>query len=188
VESATRILVIGTSGSGKTTLAAEIAQQLGVPHIELDALHWLPGWVERPQPELRRLVADAAAGENWVADGNYSMLRDILWPRGTMVVWLNYSRPVVMWRVLQRTVRRALFRTPLFSGNRESLRMSFFSRDSILLWAWTSYRKNLETYRSIQENGAFPNLTWVEHESPRQTNEWMRSELPLLKRPAIPVD
>lgn len=117
----TRILVVGTSGSGKTTLAAEIARQLGVPHIELDALHWLPGWVASPEPELRGLVADAAAGENWVADGNYSMVRDILWPRGTMVVWLNYSRRVVMWRVLQRTVRRALFRTPLFSGNRESL-------------------------------------------------------------------
>ena len=39
-----RIVVIGASGAGKTTLARWIAGQLGLPHIELDAINWQPGW------------------------------------------------------------------------------------------------------------------------------------------------
>lgn len=37
-----RVLVVGRSGSGKTTTARRIAGELGIPHIELDALHWGP--------------------------------------------------------------------------------------------------------------------------------------------------
>ena len=33
-----RINVVGTSGSGKTTVAGAIAERLGLPHIEMDAL------------------------------------------------------------------------------------------------------------------------------------------------------
>lgn len=177
MNSGSRIIVVGASGSGKTTLAIEIARQLGVSHIELDALHWLPNWVERPDAEFRRLVGEAAAGDNWVADGNYSVVRDILWQRGTMVIWLNYSRLTVMTRVFRRTVRRAIFQTPLFSGNRESWRMSFFSRDSILLWAWTSYSSVQETYRKIRDGGQFPYLRWIEFQSPGEAADWMRSEM-----------
>ncbi len=177
----TRIIVVGASGSGKTILSADIARQLGIQHVELDALHWLPNWVERPDAEFRQLVADAAAGEHWVADGNYSKVRDILWQRGTTVLWLNYPRRIVMSRVVRRTLRRAIFRTPLFSGNRESWRMSFFSRDSILLWAWTSYRRNQQTFRSIRDSGVYPHLSWVELGTPQQAEHWVRTELPQLK-------
>lgn len=38
-----RIVVKGSSGSGKSTVADELARRLGVPHIELDALHHGPG-------------------------------------------------------------------------------------------------------------------------------------------------
>ena len=36
---ARRIVIKGTSGVGKTTFGAELAARLGVPFIELDALH-----------------------------------------------------------------------------------------------------------------------------------------------------
>lgn len=89
-----RVVVIGTSGSGKTYLAARLAAALGYPHIELDTLHWLPDWQERSLEDFRTRVTAAAAGETWVADGNYSKVRDILWRRATSLVWLNYSRAI----------------------------------------------------------------------------------------------
>ena len=43
-----RIVVVGSSGAGKTSLARRLAAQLGVPHIELDALHFAEDWIEVP--------------------------------------------------------------------------------------------------------------------------------------------
>ncbi len=42
----TGIHVTGSICSGKSALAARLAAVLDVPHINLDALHRLPGWVE----------------------------------------------------------------------------------------------------------------------------------------------
>ena len=37
-----RILIAGPSGSGKTTFAARLGRILGIPHTEMDSLHWGP--------------------------------------------------------------------------------------------------------------------------------------------------
>jgi adenylate kinase family enzyme len=37
--------VVGSTGSGKTTFARALAEKLGVPHVEIDALFWQRGWV-----------------------------------------------------------------------------------------------------------------------------------------------
>jgi adenylate kinase family enzyme len=39
-----RIVVVGASGSGKTTMAKALSRALGLPHVELDAINWQPGW------------------------------------------------------------------------------------------------------------------------------------------------
>jgi hypothetical protein len=124
--------VIGTSCVGKTTFAQVLAQIMNFPHVELDALHWQPNWTPRPPEEFRALTADALAQGCWITDGNYGSVRDLVWSRATTVIWLNYSFPIVLWRALTRTIRRVLTQEELFSGNRESLRMAFLSRESIL--------------------------------------------------------
>ena len=61
-----RIAIVGTSGSGKTTLARAIAAATGLPHIELDAINWQPGWqdIARLDPPLfeARVVDCVPAG------------------------------------------------------------------------------------------------------------------------------
>lgn len=144
-----RVAVIGTSGAGKTTFARRLAQITGGLHIELDAIHWQPNWVELPQEELRERVSRAATQERWVIDGNYSKVRDLIWRRATHIVWLNYPFLTVFTRVLYRTVRRLIIREVLFAGNRESFRSTFLSRDSILRWMLTTYGRNRRQYRAL---------------------------------------
>ncbi len=118
---------------GKTDFAKRLATRLGSPHIELDAMYWRSNWESSPPEEFREAVTMALRPYRWIVDGNYSQIQDVVWPRATAVVWLNYAFPLVFSRALRRTVRRIARREELFSGNRETFRMGFLSRQSILL-------------------------------------------------------
>lgn len=85
-----RVVVVGTTGSGKTDLAREAARALGVPHVEFDAYRHGPGWSETPDDVFRERLRDALAGGSWVGDGNYRVARSVVWPRATLLVWLDY--------------------------------------------------------------------------------------------------
>ena len=143
-------------------MAKRVAAILQAPHIELDAIHWLPDWQERDDDEFRELVSSAVAADRWVVDGNYGQVRDIVWLRATTIVWLNYSFPVVLWRAIHRTVIRSVSRQTVFSGNRETIRRSFFSRESILLWVITTYHRRRKQFRAIFDGGEFPSIQRVE--------------------------
>ena len=134
--------MIGSTGSGKTTFARALAQLLGVPHIELDALFWQPGWVMTDPDELREKVAAAIACEGWVVDGNYSSrLGTLVLEQVDQIVWLDLPLRTTFRRLLRRTLRRLRTREPLWEGNKESFRNAFLSRDSILLFALKTYRR-----------------------------------------------
>ena len=168
-----RILVVGTSGSGKTTLARELGRHLEIPHHELDALHWGPNWTSTPAEELRVRVAKATAGEAWVIDGNYSKTQDIISARADTIVWLDYALPVIMWQLLRRTIGRAVTKEELWAGNRESLRTTFCSRDSILLWALQTYQRRRKQYSAMMIDPNYAHLTFVHLRSPREMRAWL---------------
>lgn len=172
-----RTVVIGTSCSGKTTFAGRLAILLGVRHIELDELHWAQGWVERDDEDFRARARGACAGERWVSDGNYGQVRDIVWPRATAVIWLNYRFPLVLYRCLVRTIRRAVTREELFSGNRESFRMSFMSRDSIILWVIRTHHRRRRAYPALLADPAWSHLHVIVLTSPAETERFLHSVL-----------
>ncbi len=171
-----RIAVIGTSGSGKTTLAHRLAERLGIPHVELDALHWGPNWTPVALDLFRERVAQALSGEAWIVDGNYSRVRDIVWVRADTVVWLDYSLPVVLGRVIWRTVRRAVKGEELWHGNRERLRTAFFSRDSIILWSLRTYRRRRREYPSWFSRPEYAHLHVVRLRSPHAAHKWFNAQ------------
>jgi adenylate kinase family enzyme len=170
-----RIVVVGTSCSGKTSYAKRLAEILGSPHVELDALHWNPNWVEKPLQEFRALVTGAVAADRWIVDGNYTPVRDLVWPRATCVIWLNYSFPLVMARAMRRTLSRAISREELFSGNKESLRMAFFSRESILLWVLSTHRGRRRRFEQLKRSDAYPHLRWFEFKTTPQAEQFLKS-------------
>ncbi|MBI4790230.1 MAG: AAA family ATPase [Chloroflexi bacterium] len=171
-----RILIVGTTGSGKTTLARKLAQRLGYPHIELDALFWEPNWAQADYDVFRERVSKATEGECWIADGNYtSKARDILWGRGDTVVWLDYGLARIMWQLVTRTLRRVMRREALWNENRESLREQLFTRDSLFLWALKTQPMFRRHFRFLLTQPEFAHLRVVQLGSPRETAKWLKS-------------
>ncbi|HZT94676.1 MAG TPA: hypothetical protein VE985_09385 [Gaiellaceae bacterium] len=137
-----RVAVMGGSCVGKTTVSREIAQRLGVPHIELDALHHDPGWQEAPADvfKARVLAAFEAAPDGWVADGNYrSKLGSLVLERADTLVILVPAFHVAFWRALRRTIARTITREELWNGNREQIH-HLFTRYWIPWWVLRTHR------------------------------------------------
>ncbi|PJH76024.1 MAG: adenylate kinase [Anaerolineae bacterium CG_4_9_14_0_8_um_filter_58_9] len=170
-----RIAVVGTTGSGKSTLAESIAHRLHIPHVELDALFWQPDWKETPQEVMRPRVEAFTRGPAWVTDGNYSFCRDLIWSRAQAVIWLDYTLPLILWRLWRRTWQRALQREILWETNYERLWPQFFSKDSIFLWALQTYGRRRKNYAALYASGTYPHLKLYHFKSPREMEAWLRS-------------
>jgi adenylate kinase family enzyme len=180
-----RIAVTGTSGTGKTTVAQRIAEMSGLPHVELDALHWEPDWTPAAPEVFRQRVADALAGEAWVVDGNYAMVRDLTWGRAEHLIWLDYSMPRALWQVAIRTFRRRIKREVLWGTNRERLRMFFFSRDSLFLWIVQTHGSRRRRYAQYLQQPERRHLTVARLRTPRELERHLSHLRALLREPDL---
>jgi adenylate kinase family enzyme len=154
-----RLVVVGNSGSGKTTMAKALSAALGVTRVELDAINWQPDWrdIATHEPdEFFRRVAQAASGEAWVIDGNYTKARDAHWSRATGFVWMDTERWVVMRRVIWRSFSRAVTKEELWpgSGNRELFR-KWLEREHPIRWAWNNWAMMRARYSAMFADGTF---------------------------------
>jgi adenylate kinase family enzyme len=147
-----RIAVQGASGSGKTTLAKEVATTLGIPRLELDSIYHLENWTPLDEDSFRETVRSFASGPQWVTDGNYRVVRDLVWDRADLVVIIHLAKWRVMSRIIRRTIRRAVHQEELWNGNREGLRnlASLKPERNIVLWSWNTHHK----YKEIVPNEA----------------------------------
>jgi hypothetical protein len=89
---------------------------------------------------VRRLLAEHREG--WVMDGNYGTVRDLILAEADTAIWIRLPFRVVYWRLAKRTVVRSFQHSALWNGNYESLRQTFLSRDSMLLWGINSWRRS----------------------------------------------
>ncbi len=169
-----RIAVLGSTAAGKTTLAGRISERLGIPHVELDALHWHENWT--PNPDLRDAVAAALSGPAWVVDGNYLQVSDLTLGRAETAVFLDYRLPRLLWQLNGRIWRRVLAGEVLFNGNRESLRTHLFSRDSLYWGLLRTYRSGRRRLAGLEAE--FPHLQVVRMRTPAEAAAWLGS-LPL---------
>ena len=131
-------------------MAETLACRSGLPSVELDRLVLGPEWTQLPDEEARRRVAAVVAEEAWLLNGNYAVVRDIVWRRAQLVVWLDLPKRTVFRRLLWRTGQRLVRRENLGSGNSETLGR-LLSRQSILLWAPHSYRPLRAEYERAVE-------------------------------------
>ncbi len=116
-----RILVVGMSGAGKTTAARRISVVLDLPFYEMDALAIGPAW-STPIAFVHD-VSVIVAQPCWIFDSwGYVEVRDAMWAAADTVVWLDYSRRVVLPRLFRRSIRRSSSGERIFGGNVETWR------------------------------------------------------------------
>lgn len=170
-----RIAVIGTTGAGKSTLARLLASRLAIPYIELDALYWNPNWVGTEDEIFRERVETAICLPGWVLAGNYSRVRNLVWSKAEAIIWLDYSFPVVFWRLLTRTICRAVTQEELWNGNREKFwwHLKLWSDESLFNWLFKTYwrrKREIPLQLRQQENQHLKVFHFI---SPRETEEWL---------------
>jgi adenylate kinase family enzyme len=165
-----RVTVAGVSGSGKSTLARRIGEVLDLPYTELDGLYHGPGWV--PRPTFAAEVEHLTAGERWVTEWQYDDARPLLTARCDLFVWVDLPYPVVLGRVVRRTVRRRLRAEELWNGNREAPLHTFFTdREHIVRWSIRT--RNLYDERVPGVVAERPGLPVVRLRSARDVDRWL---------------
>lgn len=157
--------------------ARSLAARIHLPIVELDTLYWEPDWRPADPETFRQRVLEKTSGDGWIVVGNYGAVRGALWSRATMVFWLNYGFAVTFSRALRRTTRRAITREMLWNGNRESIRRSFFSRESILWWIITTHRRRREEMNRLRVSNEYRHLRWVEFQQPMEAEAYLGSQI-----------
>jgi adenylate kinase family enzyme len=165
-----RIMVVGTSGAGKTTMARAIATALELPCIELDRLNWTPNWQALSQTdpnEFVRRVSEAITANAWVSDGHYGLVRDLLWRRATHLIWLDYGRGLIMFRVIRRSIARALDQSELWpgTGNREDWRR-WLRPSHPIRWAWRTWRQRRARFEELLSRPQYGHLAVLRLRAP----------------------
>jgi adenylate kinase family enzyme len=170
-----RVNVKGISGSGKSSFARELAERRGVPFLELDGLHHGPNWTQAPAAELQERVRAFMAGapDGWVIDGNYeSELGSLVVDAADTIVWLDLPLHVSLRRLWRRTLHRIRDDVELWSGNRESWRTAFLSRDALFAWTLRAYLRHRREWP--RRYGSHPGL--VRLRSPAEAARWLESQ------------
>ena len=136
-------------GGGKTTLGKALSVKYSYSFIELDAIFWLPEWVERETDDFKVKVQEAinTSRGGWIVDGNYSSrLESLVTDQCDTVIWIDLPWSVMFWRITLRAISRAITGEEICGENIESWRQ-MFSRNS-LLWYLI---KNRGSYLSRDE-------------------------------------
>lgn len=87
-----RVLIFGNSGAGKTTLAKQLQEKFNLAHLDLDTLAWQDtNPPERTDLEtVSKTITDfAKQHKEWVVEGCYADLLEILVNEATEVIYLN---------------------------------------------------------------------------------------------------
>ena len=165
-----RIAVIGKGG--KTTLSKAIALRFGLEYIEQDSIRHQADWIELSKERHRELAAERfkAAKHGWVSDGNYRVIRDLVFEDVETVIVLALPWRVMLWRTFKRTVGRLVTREVLWSGNRESFRTAFLSRDSVIYELYR-HREKFTTFAEVAEAETPSHIRLVILRSARELND-----------------
>lgn len=173
------IVIVGTTSSGKSTLAETLANKFGYDFIELDALHWEPNWQGASLEIFRARVQTAIQAPGWIVAGNYHVVRDIIWAKAEVIIWLDYPLPIVFWQLTRRTFSRWWNQELLWGTNREDLWTHFklWSEESLFHWLFKTYWKRKREYPLLFSMPEHQHLEIIHFKHPTETEKWLNNLL-----------
>lgn len=130
-----RVLVLGPGGAGKSVFARALAEQAGLPVVELDQLFWKTDLVPTPPDEWAAVQRELTTRPSSILDGDLGPhdVVDVRLSAADTIIVLDVSRWRCAWRALRRSHER----------------LDFWR------WLWTWRRKSLPTLKvSIQQSAS----------------------------------
>jgi hypothetical protein len=126
---------------------------------------------------FRARVEKATQTEKWIVAGNYRIVRDLIWPKAEVVIWLDYSLGRVLWQLTYRTLKRWWTQELLWDTNREPLWTHFklWSTDSLYHWLFKTYWRRKSEYPSLLSQLEHQHLQLIRFTHPNETEVWLKS-------------
>lgn len=182
-----RISVVGTTGSGKSHVSRILAGLLHLQVHELDELKdSLLGGGQLDAYEFTRRVEDLTCLDEWIIDGHYVAVRDIIWQRADTVVLINYPLYVVFVQLIDRYLKKKL--NYLSSDGRGS-HNSGSNIHARKMGVWRQrWNRLLKTLRERQDYGRtlrlpqYDKLIVIELKSRRATRGWLQAVQAYIER------
>jgi len=177
-----RIHVAGNTSAGKSTLGMQLAEAIGVPFVELDALNWLPNWVglnAKDPDRFEQRIAEATAGDGWVVAGSYMTFSErVFWDRLETLIWLDLPLPLVVRRVVTRSWRRWRSKEHLWGTNYESFwrQLAVWRKeDSLIWWAVTQHPKKRRSMLAKMSDPRWAHIRFIRLTSEREIDAFRRA-------------
>jgi hypothetical protein len=114
----------------------------------------------------------------WAIAGNYSIARNVSWPRAEAIIWLDYPFHTIFWRLFKRTIRRSIFQEELWNGNRENfwMHLKLWSEESLFHWLFKTYWRRKREYPTLFVLPQNAHLKIIHFKHPSETEEWLRGD------------
>jgi adenylate kinase family enzyme len=172
-----KINVIGTSGSGKSHFSKQLAERMGYPYIELDAIYWQRNWRGIETSDFLKRVITEVNQPYFVLDGNHSKTNEVKWSAVDTVIWLDMGFWLTFWQVLSRSFWRSLYQNEIWqgTGNKESFVRNFLSKDSVILWMLKNYWKTKRKYRALFRSDLSKTITLVRLRTRHEAYEFINN-------------
>ena len=163
-----KIIITGTTCTGKTTLGKKIFKEFNIPQIDLDDIHFLPNWIEKENDVFVNDVnLEIEKHQKWIVTGSYqSLLKDTVWQKASLIVWLDYPLNLILRRYFIRTYRRVFLKEKCCGENYESLRKTF-SKESLFFWIFKTYWHRKKRLKIWKED-LFSHKEWLILKSPKE--------------------
>jgi adenylate kinase family enzyme len=183
IRNSKRINIVGSSGSGKSTFGKKLSSALNIPYIEIDQIFWGPNWYRPEKEEFHAKLENHISGDTWILDGNYSKTVSIKWKNVQTVIWLDYSFFRIMYQTIRRAISRMISQQELWpgTGNKETFRKAFFSKESIILWSLSQFRKVKNRYRQIMRDPSYSHINFIRLKSPKTSDKLLEKLINIKK-------